>query len=186
MQLDYQSQTGSSSSVVLYLGLSLSSVGLVIFLVGVGDKGFKSLELQLIGPSLIGETPNVVNNFCGKLFMPFQWQSIRQYFLTIFCLLTLKIQNLFSGIGLLMSFFQILYCSKPWKHLSCCCSSFCVSQPQEDLRIAEENSHLNSAVIKIRSYNEFTRPQSRHQLGTISEFSTNSSIRRPSLGGVDG
>ena len=31
------------------------SIGLIIFLVGVGDKGFKSLELQLIGPSLIGK-----------------------------------------------------------------------------------------------------------------------------------
>ena len=54
-QLDRQSQNGSNSSVVLYLGLSVSSVGLIIFLVGVGEKGFKSLELQLIGPSLIGE-----------------------------------------------------------------------------------------------------------------------------------
>ena len=55
-QLDRQTQNGSNSSVVLYLGLSVSSVGLIIFLVGVGEKGFKSLELQLIGPSLIGET----------------------------------------------------------------------------------------------------------------------------------
>ena len=62
LQLDRQSQHGSLSNV-LYLGLSVSSVGLIIFLVGVGDKGFKSLELQLIGPSLIGDTPP------AKLFM---------------------------------------------------------------------------------------------------------------------
>ena len=54
-QLNVHSQNGSNSSVVLYLGLIISSVGLIIFLVGVGEKGFKSLELQLIGPSLIGE-----------------------------------------------------------------------------------------------------------------------------------
>ena len=30
------------------------AVGLVITFVGVGDKGFKTVELQLIGPSLVG------------------------------------------------------------------------------------------------------------------------------------
>lgn len=140
-RLDRQSQNGSNSSVVLYLGLSVSSVGLIIFLVGVGDKGFKSLELQLIGPSLI-------------------------------------------GIGLLMAFFQILYCSKPWKRFPClyCCGC---KQKQESIKV-KEKEHFNSAVIKIRSFNEFTRPQSRQQLGTINEFSRSNSTRRLSLGEVDG
>ena len=35
------------------------AVGLVITFVGLGDKGFKTLELQLVGPSLIG---------CGFVF----------------------------------------------------------------------------------------------------------------------
>ena len=54
LQLNFQSKTGSNGSIVLYFGLTVSSVGLIIFLVGVGEKGFKSLELQLIGPTLIG------------------------------------------------------------------------------------------------------------------------------------
>jgi len=49
-----QTKEGSRSSYVLYIGLGVCSIGLIIFLVGVGEKGFKSLELQLIGPSLIG------------------------------------------------------------------------------------------------------------------------------------
>jgi hypothetical protein len=35
------------------------AVGLVITFVGLGDKGFKSIELQLVGPSLVG---------CGLIF----------------------------------------------------------------------------------------------------------------------
>merc|ERR1712147_360667 len=95
-RLNVHSQNGSNSSVVLYLGLTISSVGLIIFLVGVGEKGFKSLELQLIGPSLI-------------------------------------------GIGLLMAFFQILYCSKPWRNLSCihCCGS----KQKEESRNVKEKDH---------------------------------------------
>ena len=56
IQLNSHSKNNSNSSVVLYLGLGVSSIGLIIFLVGVGDKGFKSVELQLIGPSLIGNS----------------------------------------------------------------------------------------------------------------------------------
>ena len=96
-----------------------------------------------------------------------------------------KKQNLLlSGIGLLMAFFQILYCSKPWKSFPClyCCGC---KQKQESIK-AKEKEHFNSAVIKIRSFNEFTRPQSRQQLGTINEFSRSNSTRRLSLGEVDG
>ena len=35
------------------------AIGLVITFVGLGDKGFKTLELKLIGPSLVG---------CGVFF----------------------------------------------------------------------------------------------------------------------
>ncbi|KAK8382927.1 hypothetical protein O3P69_011468 [Scylla paramamosain] len=51
-------QTGVVN-IVLYVGLGLISLGLIITFVGMGEHGFKSPELQLIGPSLIG---------CGFLF----------------------------------------------------------------------------------------------------------------------
>ena len=41
------------------MGLGMISVGLVITFVGLGEKGFKTLELKLIGPSLVG---------CGVFF----------------------------------------------------------------------------------------------------------------------
>ena len=47
------------SQVILYVGLGMISVGLVITFVGLGEKGFKTLELKLIGPSLVG---------CGVFF----------------------------------------------------------------------------------------------------------------------
>ncbi|XP_045597098.1 uncharacterized protein [Procambarus clarkii] len=51
-------QTGVVN-IVLYVGLGLISLGLIITFVGMGEHGFKSPELRLIGPSLIG---------CGFLF----------------------------------------------------------------------------------------------------------------------
>ena len=66
-----------SANVILYVGLGMVSVtvsirsfeiiiivlqvciGLVITFVGIGDKGFQTLELKLIGPSLVG---------CGVFF----------------------------------------------------------------------------------------------------------------------
>ena len=41
------------------VGLGMISIGLVITFVGLGDKGFRTLELKLIGPSLVG---------CGVFF----------------------------------------------------------------------------------------------------------------------
>ncbi|KAF4519347.1 hypothetical protein B566_EDAN011353 [Ephemera danica] len=43
----------SGANVVLYVGLGLVCVGLVISFVGLGEKGFKTAELRLIGPSLL-------------------------------------------------------------------------------------------------------------------------------------
>ncbi|XP_069984488.1 uncharacterized protein [Penaeus vannamei] len=51
-------QTGVVN-IVLYVGLGLIALGLIITFVGLGEHGFKSPELRLIGPSLIG---------CGFLF----------------------------------------------------------------------------------------------------------------------
>jgi len=39
---------------LLYVGLGTIAIGLVILFVGTGEKGFKTLELRLIGPTLIG------------------------------------------------------------------------------------------------------------------------------------
>ena len=50
---------GGSGDMILYIGLGMMAVGLVITFVGLGDKGFKTLELKLIGPSLVG---------CGMFF----------------------------------------------------------------------------------------------------------------------
>ena len=39
--------------VVLYVGLGMFAVGLVITVVGLGDKGFQTFELKIVGPSII-------------------------------------------------------------------------------------------------------------------------------------
>ena len=39
--------------VVLYVGLGMVAVGLVITVVGLGDKGFQTLELRIVGPSIV-------------------------------------------------------------------------------------------------------------------------------------
>ena len=37
----------------LYVGLGIGAVGLVVTVVGLGDKGFQTLELKILGPSVI-------------------------------------------------------------------------------------------------------------------------------------
>lgn len=44
----------SFANAFLYFGLGTVALGLVISFVGTGEKGFKTIELRLIGPSLIG------------------------------------------------------------------------------------------------------------------------------------
>ena len=41
-------------NVLLYIGLGMVAVGLVITFVGLGEKGFRTTELQMIGPGLVG------------------------------------------------------------------------------------------------------------------------------------
>lgn len=43
------------ANAFLYIGLGTASIGLIIAFVGTGEKGFKTNELRLIGPALIGE-----------------------------------------------------------------------------------------------------------------------------------
>jgi hypothetical protein len=45
----------SFANAFLYVGLGTIAIGLVIAFVGTGEKGFKTIELRLIGPSLIGK-----------------------------------------------------------------------------------------------------------------------------------
>merc|ERR1711881_209645 len=52
-------QASGSANVILYVGLGMICIGLVITFVGLGEKGFRTLELKLIGPSLVG---------CGVFF----------------------------------------------------------------------------------------------------------------------
>nr|XP_018900184.1 PREDICTED: uncharacterized protein LOC109032483 isoform X1 [Bemisia tabaci]XP_018900185.1 PREDICTED: uncharacterized protein LOC109032483 isoform X1 [Bemisia tabaci]XP_018900186.1 PREDICTED: uncharacterized protein LOC109032483 isoform X1 [Bemisia tabaci] len=46
-------QQSSAANMLLYVGLFTVAIGLVIGFVGTGEKGFKTLELRLIGPTLI-------------------------------------------------------------------------------------------------------------------------------------
>ncbi|XP_018333223.1 uncharacterized protein LOC108742486 isoform X2 [Agrilus planipennis] len=43
----------AAANALLYVGLGTTAIGFVVFFVGSGDKGFKTLELRLIGPTLI-------------------------------------------------------------------------------------------------------------------------------------
>ena len=41
-------------NIILYLGLGMLAIGLVITFVGMGEKGFRTVELKLVGPVLVG------------------------------------------------------------------------------------------------------------------------------------
>ena len=43
-----------SGNIILYIGLGMVAIGLVTTFVGLGERGFKTLELKLVGPSLVG------------------------------------------------------------------------------------------------------------------------------------
>jgi ABC-type proline/glycine betaine transport system permease subunit len=40
-------------NLLLYLGLGLVAIGLIITFVGLGEKGFRTVELKLVGPVLV-------------------------------------------------------------------------------------------------------------------------------------
>ncbi|XP_071052183.1 uncharacterized protein [Onthophagus taurus] len=46
-------QQSAAANALLYVGLGTMAIGSVIFFVGTGDKGFKTVELRLIGPTLM-------------------------------------------------------------------------------------------------------------------------------------
>lgn len=43
----------AAANALLYVGLGTAAIGSIIFFVGTGEKGFKTLELRLIGPTLV-------------------------------------------------------------------------------------------------------------------------------------
>ena len=43
-----------SDNNILFIGMGVMAIGLVTTFVGLGDKGFKTFGLKLIGPSLVG------------------------------------------------------------------------------------------------------------------------------------
>ncbi len=47
-------QYDTAANMLLYIGLCAVALGLVIAFVGTGEKGFKTVQLRLIGPSMIG------------------------------------------------------------------------------------------------------------------------------------
>lgn len=56
----------SFANAFLYVGLGTVALGLVISFVGTGEKGFRTVELRLIGPSLIGEHGD---DFVAQIFL---------------------------------------------------------------------------------------------------------------------
>lgn len=52
----------SFANAFLYVGLGTVAIGLVISFVGTGEKGFKTTQLRLIGPSLIGSLAYCVDS----------------------------------------------------------------------------------------------------------------------------
>lgn len=47
-------QYDAAANMLLYVGLCAVALGLVIAFVGTGEKGFKTVQLRLIGPTMIG------------------------------------------------------------------------------------------------------------------------------------
>ena len=47
-------RTTANLNILLYVGLGTVAVGLIITFVGLGEKGFKTVQLKLIGPGLVG------------------------------------------------------------------------------------------------------------------------------------
>ena len=43
-----------SKNMILYLGLGFFAIGLVITFVGLGEKGYKTVELKMVGPFVAG------------------------------------------------------------------------------------------------------------------------------------
>ena len=64
-----EENTGLGLNILLYLGLGMAAIGLVMVFVGVGEKGFKTVEMRLLGPGLVvsGLSLACVRIFCCLL-----------------------------------------------------------------------------------------------------------------------
>ena len=51
--IPYPDNTGVGLNIFLYTGLGMVAIGLVLTVVGVGEKGFKTVEMKLLGPALL-------------------------------------------------------------------------------------------------------------------------------------
>ena len=51
--LPYAEDTEVGLNIFLYLGLGMVAIGLVLTVVGVGEKGFRTVEMKLLGPALL-------------------------------------------------------------------------------------------------------------------------------------
>ena len=51
---DEDMESVKSDHNILFIGMGLFAIGLVTTFVGLGDKGFKTSELKLVGPCLAG------------------------------------------------------------------------------------------------------------------------------------
>ena len=50
---DEEMENVKTDNNILFIGLGLTAIGLVISFTGLGDKGFMTLGLQLVGPCLV-------------------------------------------------------------------------------------------------------------------------------------
>lgn len=93
----------SFANAFLYVGLGTVAIGLVISFVGTGEKGFKTTELRLIGPSLIGEFYTLL--YCLIILLATHSNSP---------LPALSLSSIAcAGIGLICCILRILFCICP-------------------------------------------------------------------------
>lgn len=92
-----------SANIILYVGLGMISIGLVITFVGLGDKGFRTLELKLIGAYL---------KYLQSMY------PIRNidYLIIVYS----KIGPSLVGCGLFFALLRVLFCTVPSCCRACC------------------------------------------------------------------
>lgn len=99
----------SFANAFLYVGLGTVALGLVIVFVGTGEKGFKTGELRLIGPSLIG---------MRTILIFINWTNF--YISTL-----IHCFGCHPGIGLLCCMLRIFFCI---------CPSSCITSKRRKLK----------------------------------------------------
>lgn len=106
----------SFANAFLYVGLGTVAIGLVISFVGTGEKGFKTVELRLIGPSLIGKRH--LRHKLGRILLKILWQY--DILIRIYIFFTSS-----TGIGLICCILRIFFCI---------CPSHCISSSRRKLK----------------------------------------------------